>query len=131
VPAFTFVDGNFTIPAGTKGGGLLVVTGTFEMQKDAEWNGLVLVLGDDPSGNASKFKLTNSGHAKLYGALVIAPFHRSGTSPFSFLGPVFDLSTGGHDAEFKYDSGEVRDAIYTLPSRVVGIHEGWTTVPSS
>jgi hypothetical protein len=130
-PVFTFVDGNFTVPGGKKGGGLLVVTGTLEIQKDAEWDGLILVLGDDPSGNASKFKLTTDGHAKIYGALVIAPFHRVGTSPIPFLGPVFDTSLGGHDAEFKYDSGEVRDAIYTIPPKVVGVHEGFVTVPTS
>jgi hypothetical protein len=130
-PVFTFVDGNFTVPGGKKGGGLLVVTGTLEIQKDAEWDGLILVLGDDPSGNASKFKLTTDGHAKIYGALVIAPFHRIGTSPIPFLGPVFDTSLGGHDAEFKYDSGEVRDAIYTIPPKVVGVHEGLTTVPTN
>lgn len=131
VPVFTFVDGNFILPPGKKGGGLLVVTGTCEIQKDAEWDGLILVLGDDPSGNASKFILTQAGHAKIYGALIIAPFHRTATVGTDFLGPVFDTSLGGHDSEFKYDSGEVRDAIYTLPSRVVGVHEGWTTVPAS
>jgi hypothetical protein len=128
-PVFTFVDGNFILPPGKKGGGLLVVTGTCEIQKDAEWDGLILVLGDDPLGTASKFKLTTDGHAKIYGALVIAPFHRTATVGTDFLGPVFDTSLGGHDAEFKYDSGEVRDAIYTIPSRVVGVHEGWTTTP--
>jgi len=130
-PVFTFVDGNFILPPGKKGGGLLVVTGTCEIQKDAEWDGLILVLGDDPLGTASKFIVTTAGHAKVYGAIVIAPFHRSATVGTDFLGPVFDTSLGGHDAEFKYDSGEVRDAIYTIPPRVVGIHEGWTTVPAS
>ncbi len=130
-PVFTFVDGNFTVPSGKKGGGLLVVTGTLEIQKDAVWDGLILVLGDDPSGNASKFKLTNDGHAKVYGALVIAPFRRAATAGTPFLGAVFDIGAGGHDAEFKYDSGEVRDAIYTLPPRVIGMHEGSIVVPSS
>jgi len=130
-PVFTFVDGNFVVPSGKKGGGLLVVTGTLEIQKDAEWDGLILVLGDDPLGNASKFILTTAGHAKVYGALVIAPFHRVGTSPIFFLSPVFDTSLGGHDAEFKYDSGEVRDAIYTIPPKVIGVHEGLTVVPSN
>ncbi len=130
-PVFTFVDGNFTIPPGKKGGGLLVVTGTLEIQKDAEWDGFILVLGDDPLGNASKFKLTTLGHAKIYGAMIIAPFHRSATVGSPFLGPSFDTSLGGHDSEFKYDSGEVRDAIYTLPPRVVGVHEGLTVAPPS
>jgi hypothetical protein len=128
-PVFTFVDGNFTVPGGKKGGGLLVVTGTLEIQKDAEWDGLILVMGDDPLGNVSKFKLTTAGHAKIYGAMVIAPFHRIATVGTPFLGPFFDTSLGGHDSEFKYDSGEVRDAIYTLPPRVVGVHEGLTIAP--
>ncbi|GEM_PF-423436 len=129
-PYFTFVDGNFTIPSGQKGGGLLVVTGTLEMQKDARWDGLILVMGDDLSGNAAKYKLTQNGHGKVYGAMIIAPFHRTATVGSPFLGPSFDTSAGGHDAEFKYDSGEVRDAIYTLPPRVVGVHEGLTIVPA-
>lgn len=128
---FTFVDGNFTIPAGQKGGGLLVVTGTLEMQKDARWDGLILVMGDDPSGNACKYKMTQSGHGKVYGAMVIAPFNRTAILGSPFLSPSFDTSLGGHDAEFKYDSGEVRDAIYTLPPRVVGVHEGLTVAPPS
>ena len=129
-PVFTFVDGNFVVPGGKKGGGLLVVTGTCEIQKDAEWDGLILVLGDDPTGTPSRFILTQSGHAKIYGGLVIAPFHRTATAGTNYLGPVFDTSLGGHDSEFKYDSGEVRDAIYTIPPRVVGVHEGWTVSPS-
>lgn len=121
-PLFTFVDGNFTIPDGKKGGGLLVVTGTLELVGTASWDGLILVLGDDLSANAAKFKLTGNKNAYIHGALVIAPFHRAASSASSFLAPSFDNTLGG-DTVFQYDSGEVRDAIYTLPPRVVGAHE--------
>jgi hypothetical protein len=121
-PVFTFVDGNFTVPDGKKGGGLLVVTGTLELQGTGSWDGLILVLGDDPFGNAARFKITGNKNAFINGALVIAPFHRTAAPGSPFLAPIFDNTLGG-DTVFKYDSGEVRDAIYTLPPRVVGAHE--------
>jgi hypothetical protein len=121
-PLFTFVDGNFTVPDGKKGGGLLVVTGTLELQGTGSWDGLILVLGDDPAGNAAKFKITGNKNAFIHGAMVIAPFHQLATAPIPFLSPSFDNSLGG-DTIFQYDSGEVRDAIYTLPPRVIGFHE--------
>jgi hypothetical protein len=121
VPAFTFVDGTFNLPAGKHGGGLLVVTGTLNMQKDATWDGLILCLGSDPAGNPAKFTITGNGNGYVKGALVIAPFVPSNIGD-DYLGPVFDTS-GGNDPLFQYDSGEVRDAIYTLGARVVGIHE--------
>jgi len=129
-PVFTFVDGDFTVPDGKKGGGLLVVTGTLTLAGNGSWDGLILVLGDDPSGNAAKFKVTLNKNAYLHGALVIAPFHRSAISGSPFVAPSFDNSAGG-DTVFQYDSGEVRDAIYTIAPRVVGVHEGLTVAPPS
>lgn len=121
-PVFTFVDGNFTVPDGKKGGGLLVVTGALELQGTALWDGLILVLGDDLTGNPAGFRITGNKNAQIHGAIVIAPFHRTAAPGSPFLSPTFDNTLGG-DTVFQYDSGEVRDAIYTLPPRVVGAHE--------
>jgi hypothetical protein len=127
---FTFVDGDFTVPDGKKGGGLLVVTGTLTFAGTGSWDGLVLVMGDDPSGNAAKFRVTLNKNAYLHGAMVIAPFHRAAVTGSPFLSPSFDNSAGG-DTIFQYDSGEVRDAIYTIPPKVIGVHEGLTVTPSN
>jgi hypothetical protein len=126
---FTFVDGDFTIPDGKKGGGLLVVTGTCTLAGGAQFFGLILSMGDSPTGAASKFQVTLNKNAVLKGALVIAPFHRTDGPGSNFLAPYFDNSLGG-DTIFQYDSGRVRDAIYTLAPRVVGIHEGDVKTPS-
>jgi hypothetical protein len=129
---FTFVDGDFTIPDGKKGGGLLVVTGTLTFAGTAQWYGLVLCLGNSPSGTAANVKVTLNKNAVMKGALVIAAFDRTqaiGTGA-PFLAPSFDNQNGG-DTIFQYNSGEVRDAIYTLPPRVVGVHEGLTVAPPS
>ena len=131
-PVLTFVDGDFTVPDGKKGGGLLVVTGTLTFAGTGSWDGFVLCLGNSPSGTAANFKVTGNKNAYLKGAMIIAAFDRTqaiGTGA-PFLAPIFDNQAGG-DTVFQYDSGEVRDAIYTLPPRVVGVHEGWTVAPSS
>ena len=127
-PFFTFVDGDFTVPDGKKGGGLLVVTGTLTFAGTGSWDGFVLCLGNSPTGTAANFKVTLNKNAYLHGAMIIAAFDRNGATGTPFYAPVFDNSAGG-DTIFQYDSGEVRDAIYTLPPRVVGVHEGLTVAP--
>jgi hypothetical protein len=126
---FTFIDGDFTVPDGKKGGGLLVVTGTLTFAGSAGWDGFILCMGNSPAGTSANFKVTLNKNAFLHGALIIAPFDRYGPTGSPFLAPVFDNSLGG-DTLFQYDSSEVRDAIYTLPPHVVGVHEGWTVAPS-
>jgi hypothetical protein len=125
---FTFVDGDFTVPDGKKGGGVLVVTGTLTFAGSAGWDGFVLCLGNSPAGTSANFKVTGNKPAFLHGALIIAAFDRSSPVGSPFLAPSFDNQMGG-DTIFQYDSGEVRDAIYTMPPYVVGIHEGWTVTP--
>ena len=131
-PVFTFVDGDFTVPDGKKGGGLLVVTGTLTFAGTGSWDGFILCLGNSPTGTSANFKVTLNKNAYLHGAMIIAAFDRTQAiglgSPF--LAPAFDNTAGG-DTIFQYDSSEVRDAIYTLPSRVVGVHEGLTVTPPS
>jgi len=125
---FTFVDGDFTVLDGKRGGGLLVVTGTLTFAGTGSWDGFILCLGNSPAGTSANFKVTGNKNAFLHGALIIAPFDRSAAVGSPFLAPSFDNQYGG-DTIFQYDSGEVRDAIYTMPPYVVGIHEGWTVTP--
>jgi len=127
---FTFVDGDFTIPDGKKGGGLLVVTGNLTLAGGGQWFGLILCLGNSPTGTAANFKVTLNKAGFVHGAVVIAAFDRNAAVGSPFLAPVFDNTLGG-DTIFQYDSGQVRDAIYTLPPRVVGVHEGLTIAPPS
>ena len=125
---FTFVDGDFTVPDGKKGGGMLVVTGTLTFAGSGSWDGFILCLGRSPAGTNANFKATGNKNPFLHGAMVIAAFDRNAGTGSPFLSPSFDASLAG-DAIFQYDSGEIRDAIYTLPPYVVGVHEGWTTTP--
>jgi hypothetical protein len=85
-------------------------------------------LGRSPAGTNANFKVTGNKNPFLHGAIIIAAFDRNGPTGSPFLSPSFDNSLGG-DTIFQYDSGEVRDAIYTLPPHVVGVHEGWTVTP--
>ena len=125
---FTFIDGDFTVPDGKKGGGMLVVTGTLTFAGTGSWDGFILCMGNSPAGTNANFKVTGNKNAFLHGAMIIAAFDRYGATGSPFLSPTFDNTAGG-DTIFQYDSGEVRDAIYTLPPHVVGVHEGWTVTP--
>ena len=125
---FTFVDGDFTVADGKKGGGMLVVTGTLTFNGTGSWDGFILCMGNSPAGTNANFRVTGNKNAFLHGAMIIAAFDRYGATGSPFLSPSFDNSLGG-DTIFQYDSGEIRDAIYTLPPHVVGVHEGWTVSP--
>lgn len=125
---FTFIDGDFTVLDGKKGGGMLVVTGTLTFAGTGSWDGFILCMGNSPAGTNANFRVTGNKNAFLHGAMIIAAFDRFGPTGSPFLSPSFDNSLGG-DTIFQYDSGEIRDAIYTLPPHVVGVHEGWTVTP--
>ena len=61
-----FVDGNFTLQSSMSGAGTLVVTGELTVNGSADWNGLILVLGD------GDFFRVDAGNGKLAGGIIVA-----------------------------------------------------------
>ena len=121
-PLFSFVDGDCDMVGGSaSGAGLLVVTGKFTQGGSANFNGLVLVLGDGV--------VERDGDPDTEGAMVIAKFQHnyssttaSYTGTGGFTGPSLTTDGGGNSL-VGYNSEWVRKAMESLGSRVVGVVE--------
>lgn len=117
-PKTTFVDGDCDL---SDGGGLLVVTGELTMKGNANFNGLILVLG---KGEMTR---NGGGNGDIMGAIVVAKFARTwptseNNQPHPFLAPVFDTNGGGNST-VQYNSTDVNKAMNTLGNRVLGVQE--------
>lgn len=107
----TFVDGDYTLPP-AGGAGLLVVTGTLTMNGNADYKGLILVLG---GGTVSR---QGGGGDLSLCAMAVARFGSSG----GFLAPTFNVSGGGNST-IRYDSDWVRKALKSMGPGVLGVSE--------
>ena len=94
---FTFVDGNATL---TSGAGLLVVTGKLTMRGNADFRGVILVLGQ------GELEREGGGNGDILGGITIAKFNRTSGD---FLAPIFHTDGGG-TSNVQYDSSSVRSA---------------------
>ena len=110
-PQFTFVDGNAALsPAG--GAGLLIVTGTLNLDGSSAFDGLILVLG------AGQVVRSGGGNGVTLGSIVVASFGNTG----DFTAPTFQ-SNGSGTSDIKYDSAWVRRALAAPGPRVTAIGE--------
>jgi len=110
-PQFTFVDGDAALsPAG--GAGLLVVTGTLNLDGSSAFDGLILVLG---TGHIVR---SGGGNGVTLGSMVVASFGNSG----NFTAPTFQ-SNGSGTSDIKYDSDWVRRALASPGLRVMAMGE--------
>ena len=83
-PQFTFVDGNAALsPAG--GAGLLIVTGTLNLDGSSAFDGLILVLG------AGQVVRSGGGNGVTLGSMVVASFGNTG----DFTAPTFQSNGSG------------------------------------
>ena len=117
-PAFTFVNGNMTL---TSGAGLLIVTGDLTLDGSAQFNGIILVLGN------GKVTRNGGGNSTILGSIYVAKFARSWPSsengePHPFLAPVVNISGGG-TANFKYDSSWIQKSKDALGDIVRDVRE--------
>jgi len=97
-------------PAG--GAGLLVVTGTLNMSGNADYKGLILVLGGGTVNRSG-----GGGDTSLL-SMAVARFGASG----GFLNPSFTVSGGGN-SKMLYDSEWVRKALKSMGPGVLGVSE--------
>jgi hypothetical protein len=114
-PKFTFVDGDCRLDGGA---GLLIVTGNLDLAGNADFQGVILVLGN---GYVIR---SGGGSGIIRGSWLVARFLRNPTAGQNrnFLAPTFDVSGGGN-SEFHFDSRTVRDANNLMGGRVLGIVE--------
>jgi hypothetical protein len=117
-PQFTFIDGDCTLSGGA---GLLVVTGTLELNGTPNFDGLILVLGQ------GRMFRSGGGSGDIYGALAMARFARTWPAaengqPHPFLEPSYDTSGGG-DGTIGFDSEKLDSALSTAPARVLALRE--------
>jgi hypothetical protein len=110
-PKITFVDGDAVLPP-AGGAGLLVVTGSLTMDGNANFAGVVLVLGD------GILVRHGGGNGSTLGAILVAKFNNSG----NFLAPTL-ITDGGGNSSIQYDSAWVRRALASPGPRVVAIGE--------
>lgn len=117
-PAFNFVDGNCTLDGGA---GLLVVTGTLNMNGNPNFNGLILVLGQ---GVVNR---DGGGNGTVLGSMLVAAFQRTwpatqNNDPHPFLAPSFTTSGGGN-SDMLYSLNWVNRARNVLGARVRDVRE--------
>jgi hypothetical protein len=110
-PVITFVDGNAALPPGG-GAGMLVVTGILDMRGNADFKGVILVLG---TGQVLR---DGGGNGVTLGAMFVASFGSSG----DFTAPSFN-SNGSGTADIFYDSKWVEKALMTSAPSVRGLSE--------
>ena len=108
-PQFTFVDGDATLLGGS---GMLVVTGKLTIRGNANFKGVILVLGD------GELERNGGGNGEILGGITIAKFGRTSGN---FLAPTF-TTNGGGNSNVQYDSGSIANAL-NAATNVSGIRE--------
>jgi hypothetical protein len=117
-PKFTFVDGNATLDGGA---GLLIVTGTLNMNGNPTFKGVILVLG---TGTIYR---DGGGSGDILGSIYVAKFARSWPAAENglshpFQAPAFHTDGAG-TSNLKYDSVWVQQGKDALGDIVRDIRE--------
>src|SRR5260370_276054 len=120
-PQLTFVNGDLTVPDGTTGAGLLIVTGTLTFSGNVSFQGLIFVLGQ------GDFERNGAGSGNTMGAVVVAKFATSWPSSDNslshpFLSPTYNMNGGGSSTT-QYDSAQVDSALGLGGLRSMGVRE--------
>ena len=113
-PAFTFVDGDATLPNGG-GAGLLVCTGTVTVDGNTPFNGLILALG------AGRIVRNGGGNGTSLGAFALASFDRNNWGG-PFLAPTFN-GNGSGTSTVRYDPDWIRKALLLGSRYTIGVSE--------
>lgn len=109
----TFIDQNLEFSQ--TGGGILVVTGNLTFKGGFNYNGLIIVTGQNGISR------TGGGSGSLQGNMIVAPYLKNDLSK-GFLSPVYDISGGG-SSEIVYNSNNVANGLGALTNFVKGVAE--------
>lgn len=109
----TFVDGDATFSG--SGGGILIVTGKLTLHGGVDFNGLIIVTGEDGLDR------TGGGNGLLRGNTVIAPYNPNNLGG-GFLSPKYDISGGG-TSEIRYDSSSIANGMTAVSNFVLAVAE--------
>lgn len=109
----TFIDGNANLTG--SGGGILVVTGKLVLDSAFDFNGTIIVTGEEG------VKRIGNGTGSLQGNLVIAPYN-AGNLAAGFLPPKYDI-TGGAVSNILYKTSGLLFGSNRINTVVVGVAE--------
>jgi hypothetical protein len=117
-PKLTFVNGNATLEGGA---GILIVTGTLNLNGNPTFKGIILVLGD------GVILRDGGGSGNIWGSIYVARFARSWPAAENglshpFLAPRF-VTDGAGTSNLKYDSVWVQQGKDALGDIVRDIRE--------
>jgi len=102
-PKIVFIEGDYSIPGGFSGGGLLFVTGALEVHGGADWYGPIFTIG------IGDFSRQGAGNGDIVGGVVVADI--SGLDRVLFTG---DDCAGDDGISGTSDDG-MSQATYTVP----------------
>ncbi len=109
-PMTIVVNGNLTFNGWHNTGyGLLLVTGDFDYDPDASWDGIVMVIG------TGKIYSHQNGTGQLLGALFLA--NTAGGFPF------FDFTSSSGGTGVYYSNCWIQAAMPKLPYKILSFHE--------
>jgi hypothetical protein len=116
-PMAVVVQGDLTFSGWHNTGyGLLLVTGVLKYDPDANWNGIILVIGQ------GQFICTLNGTGRINGTLLIAKTRDASGNLLSNLGAA-SLSQTGSGLGVYYSSASVKAAQARLPYQVLSFRE--------
>lgn len=109
----TFIDGDLEFSQ--MGGGILVVTGGLTFKGGFNFNGLIVVTGQNGISRSG------GGSGVLQGNMIVAPYLKNDLTK-GFLAPNYDISGGG-GSEIVYNSNNVGNGLDALSNFVKGVAE--------
>lgn len=112
-PKLVVIDGDYTVPGGTTGAGILLVTGNLVFHGNIDYNGIILVIG---KGNLTR---NGAGNGNITGGVFVANIagpdgNINTTSDNTWGTPTWDTSGGGTSDIDKVVSSE-NNALQLLP----------------
>ena len=122
-PMIVVVNGDLTLNGWHNTGyGLLLVTGQFKYDPDANWNGIILVIGQ------GVLVSNQTGTGQINGTVLIAKTRDSSGNLLSSLGAASFSQTGGGSG-IHYSTNWVKTAQGLLPFQILSFREIAQTTP--
>ena len=123
-PQMVFVDGDVRLSGNLTGAGLLIVTGSLFVSGKIDYEGMILVVGEDRDGIKGG-EVTVTGNMTVIGGLFAAKLVKTTNTDGSLASirygsPSFTI---GGTANIYNHSGNIDMGLKTLPLRIIGWRE--------